>query len=126
MRGSISAAMLRGPAREADGTCGFEFKFPADDPVFAGHFPGHPLLPGVFQLEMTRICTEIVIGEPLAIREIVKAKFLRPVLPEETIRLSLKLREEESIIHARALLAAGGQTAGEALIRLCRHAKANG
>lgn len=119
MRQSISAALLSGPVREADGTASFEWRFPASDPVFAGHFPGQPLLPGIFQIEMTRFAAEVTLGRILEIREVVRAKFLRPILPAETIRLSLKLSEENSILQARATLVAGGQTAGEAALRLC-------
>jgi 3-hydroxymyristoyl/3-hydroxydecanoyl-(acyl carrier protein) dehydratase len=121
MRESIRAAMVKGPVHEPKaGTASFEFRFAASDPVFAGHFPGQPLLPGVFQIEMTRVAAESVLGNALDIREIVRAKFLRPILPEEIIRLCLKFNEESSIIHARATLVAGGQSAGEAALKLCR------
>src|ERR1044071_7006268 len=86
MRESICAALINGPQQEADGTYTFQFRFPVSDPEFAGHFPGHPLLPGIFQVEMTRWASESVLGSRLEIREIVRAKFLRPILPEETIR----------------------------------------
>src|SRR4051812_35520014 len=120
MRESIRAALLKGPIHEADGAVSFEFRFAATDPIFAGHFPGQPLVPGIFQTEMTRLAAESTLANTLDIREIVRAKFLRPILPEEVIRLSLKLSEEASIIQARATLVAGGQTAGEAALKLCR------
>ena len=121
MRDSISAALLSGPVAQPDGALLFEFKFAASAEVFSGHFPGYPLLPGIFQIEMARMASEKALGCRLTLNEIVKAKFLRPVLPEETIRLSLKLAEEKSIISVRAGLAAGGQPAGETRLRLCRN-----
>jgi len=121
MRESICAALLKGPAHEPNArAASFEFRFSASDPVFAGHFPGQPLLPGVFQIEMTRVAAESALGSTLELREIVRAKFLRPILPEETIHLNLKFSEESSIIQARATLVAAGQTAGEAVLKLCR------
>src|SRR6185295_11713840 len=120
LRTSILTALINGPNHQPDGTTSFQFRFPATDPVFTGHFPGYPLLPGIFQIEMVRFATESVLENALDIREIVRAKFLRPILPEETIRLSLKLSEEDSIIQARATLVAGGQSAGEAALKLCR------
>jgi len=120
LRGCISAAYLSGPSPSADGTSLFEFKFPADDLVFAGHFPGHPLLPGIFQIELARFAGERLLGGELEILEIPKAKFLRPILPEEIIRLSLKLTEHRIMIEARAALVVGGQAAGEAALKLCR------
>jgi 3-hydroxymyristoyl/3-hydroxydecanoyl-(acyl carrier protein) dehydratase len=87
MRNSIAAARISGPSGQADGAVVFEFRFGADDPVFAGHFPAHPLLPGVFQLEMTRASAEWALHCPLALNEVSKAKFQRPILPEEIVRV---------------------------------------
>ncbi len=120
MRDSIAAARQNGPQPEADGTHLFEFRFGADDPVFAGHFPGRPLLPGVFQLEMARAAAEWTLGCRLAVREISRAKFQRPILPGETVRLRLKLSGDAGIIQVTALFSAGGQPAGETRLQLCR------
>jgi 3-hydroxyacyl-[acyl-carrier-protein] dehydratase len=118
MQDSISAARKSGPQLQADGANLFEFNFSADDPMFAGHFPGRPILPGVFQLEIVRMTTEWIQNRPLAIREISKAKFQRPILPGETIRVNLKLSEENGLVLARADFSCGGQPAGEAFLKL--------
>ncbi|HEY2330174.1 MAG TPA: hypothetical protein VGI63_10230 [Verrucomicrobiae bacterium] len=120
MRDSIAAARMGGPLSNADGTTALQFKFGADDPVFAGHFPGRPILPGVFQLEMARVAAELVLQCALAVREIRKAKFQRPVLPGETVRVALKLSEKDGTIQAHAGFSVGGQTAGEATLLLWR------
>jgi len=120
MRDSIAAARISGPCREADGSTVFEFRFGADDPVFAGHFPAHPLLPGVFQLEMTRAAAEWVLQCALALREVSKAKFQRPILPAEIVRVELKWSEDGGLIRARAGFSVAGQRAGETTMLLCR------
>lgn len=122
MRGSIDAARVSGPRREAGGVAVFEFRFSADDPTFAGHFPGRPLVPGAFQLEMARAAAEWILDCPLVVGEVGKAKFLRPILPEEVVRLELKWAEAGGTIQARSTLSVGGQPAGEASLRLCRSA----
>jgi 3-hydroxyacyl-[acyl-carrier-protein] dehydratase len=119
MRDSISAAKKSGPLLQADGTSLFEFNFSADDLTFAGHFPGRPILPGVFQLEIVRMAAEWIQNCPLAVREIAKAKFQRPILPGETLELNLKLSELDGIVSARAKFSCGGQPAGEAFLKLC-------
>jgi 3-hydroxyacyl-[acyl-carrier-protein] dehydratase len=64
--------------------------FQADDPVFAGHFPGNALVPGVLLTEALAQVAGIAIGRPnelyflTAIRTM---KFLRPVRPGELIDL---------------------------------------
>jgi hypothetical protein len=59
---------------------------PPDHPAFAGHFPGHPVLPGVALLSL--------VMETLAERagpapRIDNAKFLQPVKPGATLTLGL-------------------------------------
>src|SRR5689334_14856597 len=102
MQSSIAAARVSGPSSQPDGSVTFEFRFPANDPVFTGHFPGRPILPGVFQLEMARAVAELAHGRPLTVREITKAKFQRPIIPEELVRVDLKLSEKDGSLRARA------------------------
>jgi 3-hydroxymyristoyl/3-hydroxydecanoyl-(acyl carrier protein) dehydratase len=121
MQSSITAAQIGEPQKNADGTNVFEFRFGSDDSVFAGHFPNRPLLPGVFQLEMARAAAESVLDCPLAVREISKAKFQRPILPNETVRLELKLSEANGAIQARASFSVQAQSAGETILLLWRN-----
>ena len=118
MRESIAAARRAGPMPAADGAHLFEFNFNAADPVFAGHFPGRPILPGIFQLEIVRMAAEWVQNRPLSVGEIAKAKFQRPVLPGEILKLSLKLSEADNVLSARASFICGGQPTGEAFLKL--------
>jgi 3-hydroxyacyl-[acyl-carrier-protein] dehydratase len=121
MQNSVAAARIGEPKQSADGANVFEFRFNADDPTFAGHFPGRPILPGVFQLEMARAAAAAVLNCPLAVREIRKAKFQRPILPDEVVRVELKLSEKEDTIQARAGFSVGGQPAGETFLILSRN-----
>jgi 3-hydroxymyristoyl/3-hydroxydecanoyl-(acyl carrier protein) dehydratase len=118
MQDSITAARKSGPAPLADGANGFEFNFPANDVVFAGHFPQHPILPGLFQLEIVRLAAGWVHDRKFSINEIVKTKFQRPILPGETLKLNLKLADEAGVVSARANFTCGGQPAGEAFLKL--------
>lgn len=118
MRDSIAAAKKSGPVVQAGGASLFEFNFSKDDPTFAGHFPHRPILPGIFQLEIVRMAAEWMGDRPFAIREIVKAKFQRPVIPGETLKLNLKLSAAEGLVSARAGFVCGGQPAGEAFLKL--------
>jgi len=121
LRESIARAKISGPRPSADGSMLLEFCFPTDDPTFAGHFPTRPLLPGVFQLELARLAAEVMLNRSLSIREITKAKFLRPIIPAETVRVTLKLVEKPDTIQARASFTVTGQPAGEAILQLVRH-----
>lgn len=72
-----------------------EAQFSGDDPIFAGHFPGDPLVPGVILTEALAQTAGIAAASALpentqprfllsAIRQM---KFFRGVLPEERIVL---------------------------------------
>ena len=121
MRGSIAAAQIGSPLIEADGTSVLQFRFAKEDPTFAGHFPMRPVLPGVFQIAMAHAAAEQVLNDSLALREISKAKFLRPILPEEIVQLNLKLSEKNNGILARAIFSVGGRAAGDTLLVLWRN-----
>src|SRR5438552_9920825 len=120
MRDSIAAARINGPLRQPDGASVIEFLFGLDDPTFAGHFPTRPLVPGVFQLEMARAAAEWALDCLLTVREVCQAKFLRPILPEQIVRLELKCSESDGAILVRAGFSVGGQRAGETLLQLWR------
>ena len=118
MTASIQAARVGEVQRTGSDSAALMFRFAATQPVFAGHFPGHPILPGIFQLEMARVAAEAVAGSALIVREIVKAKFRRPIRPEEIIRVDVKLTDQPDGVQARATLSVENQPAGEAILLL--------
>jgi 3-hydroxymyristoyl/3-hydroxydecanoyl-(acyl carrier protein) dehydratase len=71
------------------GLCQASFVFPPDFIAFQGHFPGMPVLPGACQIQCLLSMLEELGGKPLALKEIVLAKYLSPILPDETITVRL-------------------------------------
>ena len=67
------------------------FAISGQQPVFAGHFPGHPILPGVLLLAFARDALESAAGRPCRLRAILRQKFLEPVLPGQSIRVECEL-----------------------------------
>jgi 3-hydroxymyristoyl/3-hydroxydecanoyl-(acyl carrier protein) dehydratase len=63
--------------------------------VFKGHFPGHPLVPGILEIEAVRTVVERSLGARLRILSVVKAKFLREIGPDEKIELTAKFTGEK-------------------------------
>lgn len=67
----------------------------ANHPSLPGHFPGNPIVPGVWLLEQVLECAEQWLARPLSVHSIVQAKFLAPVKPEENARVELKHKPTE-------------------------------
>jgi 3-hydroxyacyl-[acyl-carrier-protein] dehydratase len=76
-----------------------------NEPVFMGHFPGNPLLPGVYMLEAMAQLGGAVVLEPGEFSRktpylagINKAKFRRPVIPGDRLDMEVKmLRHKRNI-----------------------------
>jgi 3-hydroxymyristoyl/3-hydroxydecanoyl-(acyl carrier protein) dehydratase len=62
----------------------------ADHPVFDGHFPGAPLLPGV--LLLSEVLEAAIAGGWTAPLQIAAAKFLAPVRPGSTLAIELAVQ----------------------------------
>ena len=60
----------------------FRVRLRPDSRVYEGHFPGHPISPGVCTMQLLRECAEEVAGRPLRMTEVLLARFLRLVTPE--------------------------------------------
>jgi len=74
-------------------------EFIPSHPIFAGHFPGNPIVPGVCQVEMIREIVMEILNKPLLLRKSDNIKFLsmiNPVLqPVLNIDLDLKTRSAD-------------------------------
>lgn len=59
----------------------------ADHPVFAGHFPGRPIVPGVMLLEWVQAEIGAVLGRPPRELRVREAKFFTPLEPGQRAQL---------------------------------------
>jgi 3-hydroxymyristoyl/3-hydroxydecanoyl-(acyl carrier protein) dehydratase len=64
------------------------FEVPPDHPVFAGHFPGRPIVPGVMLLEWAQAEIAATLGRAPHELRVREAKFFMPLEPAQRARLS--------------------------------------
>ena len=68
-----------------------------NDPFFQGHFPGYPVMPGVLIVEAIAQVAGILAfksgakGDSVYFMSIEKAKFRKPVIPGDQLRLEVKV-----------------------------------
>ena len=81
---------------------GFEIRadlvIDANHKIFEGHFPGHPVVPGVCMMQMVKEILEKVIGKKTNLIRAGEMKFLAIINPKENnmIRATLKYNIEEN------------------------------
>ena len=98
-----------------------------NEEFFNGHFPEHPILPGVLQIEMMKQLAELSARPELAksadddiyIAKLEKVKFRRPVTPGDRLRIETELiDEDETSRRFRTKVRIGADTASEAFLTL--------
>lgn len=65
----------------ADGACAFRISLRPDSPIYAGHFPGFPITPGVALLTIVRELLERRLHTSLTLTSADDVKFLHPLTP---------------------------------------------
>lgn len=64
----------------------------ADSPVYAAHFPGRPVTPGVCIVQTAVELLEAHLGQKCSLVRVKNAKFLTPLTPHDTPRVTYRLR----------------------------------
>jgi len=97
--GKLTQRRLRALFGKATGdTYSRAFVFTAASPVFAGHFPGDPLVPGVVQLNELVLGTAREAWPALGVLTRVTAlKFRKPIRPGDHVEVSLRLLGEQKL-----------------------------
>ena len=72
--------------------------------IYAGHFPGHPVTPGVVQLQIVHELMENHLSNGLQLIGIDECKFLKIINPEEQDKIQIFIRYEadNSLLHLKA------------------------
>lgn len=88
-----------------DGQALFHLALRPDCPVYRGHFPGHPVCPGVFNIQMIKECAERMLGRTSRLASIRQCRFTAVATPEACPQLDLRLTLTPSTEHAYTLAA---------------------
>lgn len=93
------------------------------DPVFLGHFPGLPLLPGVFLIDFVdRTMRTWYSYSPLELTAVVRCRLLGPVLPGEVVTVELTSDRDQPDLQCVARVSTTWRSAAEIRLRYRRPA----
>ncbi len=102
-----------------------------NEPFFAGHFPEFPVMPGVLIVEaMAQVAGVLVLKEIadrhsklVLLASIEQAKFRRPVLPGDQLRIEMKVaRRKATVVKMFGEASVNGQVVAEAEV-MCKLAE---
>jgi UDP-3-O-[3-hydroxymyristoyl] N-acetylglucosamine deacetylase/3-hydroxyacyl-[acyl-carrier-protein] dehydratase len=93
-----------------------------NEPYFQGHFPGHPIMPGVLQLEaMAQVGGLMMMKHAEAVRQLAyfmsaeSVKWRKPVLPGDTLIIEVELvKSRGKICKAKGVCKVAGEVVSEA------------
>jgi len=118
VRSDVAGALLGVAAGNEDGAFVAEFRFDPALAVFRGHFPGRPLVPGAFEIEMVRQAVECHTGLAWRIARVASAKFTGQVAPGETINVAGTAVPAERGLAVNATLRVRGEVRAKLAMRL--------
>ena len=99
-----------------------------NEPHFTGHFPGYPVMPGVMIIEAMAQVAGILVaklaphtrGRIMFLASVEDAKFRRPVVPGDQLRIEMKLlRLKHTVAKMQGVATVDGQVAAEATL-MCK------
>lgn len=81
------------------GTGIFEVKLNTGSDIFRGHFPGHPVLPGVCTIDIVRNCVSIMSGYSVIFTGLSLCKFTGMVDPqiEDVLKVDIEIFKGDKV-----------------------------
>ncbi len=95
---------------------GFEVEIPAASALFAGHFPGHPILPGIAHLALARQGLSEILGREIELAAVRSLKLRRTLVPGEPAELRVSAPGEDGA--TRFEVRCGGAVASQGTVEV--------
>ena len=96
----------------------FDVELCAEHLIYRAHFPGHPITPGVCVMQMVCELAAEIVGHPVHMTGAKNVKFLAPIIPTATPRVTVRVTVEPT----RIVAAVEGGEQVMAKLSLCHEA----
>ena len=90
----------------------FTIKLNPEHPVYQGHFPGNPVVPGVCQVQIIKELTSLILKTDLVIHKSDNIKFLSMIIPSISplLKVSIDIKDKEpGFWHVNSVILSGEQ-----------------
>jgi len=77
--------------KQEDSSISYLIEFDFSHPVFKGHFPGKPVLPGVIMCDIIRYQISDILGQKVQLKTAKHIKFSRMIIPSENNNYNVKI-----------------------------------
>jgi 3-hydroxyacyl-[acyl-carrier-protein] dehydratase len=95
------------------------FLFEKSLELFKGHFPGNPILPGIFQIEMVKYILEKSLHTTLCLQSVKKTKFSNLIHPDTIVKVEITInRVEKTFVDVKAIVRIKNVIAGKINLNL--------
>lgn len=68
----------------------FTIRFDASHPIFTGHFPGHPIVPGACLVQIAEELLAAHLGQKVRFTSVRNLKFRQPITPDKEVTFTLQ------------------------------------
>lgn len=68
----------------------YTVRFRAEHPIFAAHFPGHPIVPGACLIQIAEELSSQSLGQPVRFTALRNLKFRHPVTPDQEVTYTIR------------------------------------
>lgn len=73
---------------------GYTIRFNASHPIFSGHFPERPIVPGACIVQIAEELASLIYNHPVRFAAIHDLKFRQPITPDQEITISISKTAE--------------------------------
>jgi 3-hydroxyacyl-[acyl-carrier-protein] dehydratase len=77
--------------KKTEDTIQAEIRLNPDHALYKGHFPQQAVVPGVMQIQIVKEILVAELKQELLIREVMVAKYFRPITPQENLVLNIDI-----------------------------------
>lgn len=74
----------------------YTIRFDASHPIFAGHFPEHPIVPGACLVQIAEELVSISLDTPNCFIALRNLRFSQPITPDQEVTITIKQTEERT------------------------------